>query len=206
MKILTAGRFGQAVASQLAAEFQAIEVHPLVEARGRVNEVVNGAEFVAVAAWRPYPDICLELDEACHERGIRWSMAEIHGETLTCGPLIVPGQGPCYHCYRRRYLSHHHAPDRERVIEDAYQRDDDLGPAGFVQPMVAIATGSIAAHARATDAGAGQMARVDIITASVLETEVIAVHECPRCRGGASDDTGSRFVDHLIPQVEGLMR
>lgn len=178
---------------------------PLVHEREVVRAVVRRASFVAVAAWRPYVAAFELIDELCFEVRRPWSLAEIHAQRLTCGPLVRPGDGACYHCYRRRWLSHHKAPERELVLEKAYAHEPTLGPPGFIGPLVEIAAQALAADASAGAAAAGRLRFVDVLSGAVLESGVIGVHACPRCRPTGAAAPGTRFVHELVPRFEALI-
>lgn len=201
MIVLTAGAFGTRVGERIAALRDA-RVHPLPHERAALEPLVADADFVAVAAWRPYVPTFLLIDELCFAAGVRWSLAEIHAERVGCGPLVWPGKGPCYQCYRRRWLSHHKAPDRELVLQRAYDTRPALGPAGFTAPMVEIAAQALVADSEADVSRAGHFRHVDLLTAAVLESRVIGIHECPRCRPMAEAPPGARFVRELVPEFE----
>jgi bacteriocin biosynthesis cyclodehydratase domain-containing protein len=200
--VLTAGEFGHAVGQRLAA------LQP-----GRPVRTAPLPGSAAVATWRPHVQACRWIDDACHAAndgaGLPWTLAELHGTRLTCGPVVVPGHGPCYHCYQRRWASHHPAPEREMVLERAYARDPELGPPGFITPLVAIAAAAIAEDLAedlaAPERTAGRLRLVDVISGAVQETAVLGIHACPRCGLKHAGPPGSRFINHLAPTVEELL-
>jgi hypothetical protein len=122
MLILTSGKFGAAVGARLVAT-HGVTTAELWTARADLDSLVRNTDFIGVAIWRPEIEACREIDTLCHYRGIRWSLAELHGSVLSCGPLVIPGHGACYHCYRQRELSHHKSLERERVLLAAYEND-----------------------------------------------------------------------------------
>lgn len=207
--ILTAGEFGRATGARLQ---QILEPYPcpvrlaaLPADEATARTWVDGASALAIAAWRPYPEVGNWIDDASHAARIPWSRAVLHGTRLTCGPLVVPGEGPCFHCYQRRWASHHPAPERELVIEHAYARDSGLGPAGFITPMVEIAAAALAEDLRASARSAGRVRLVDVISGAVQETAVLGIHACPRCGLPHDGPAGARFVEDLAPVIEELL-
>ena len=207
--VLTSGPFGQAVGQQvclrLQADGRAAEALALPLEQPSMAAVAARAAAIAVAVWRPYPQALRWLDDACFGQGVPWTLAELHGTRLTCGPVVVPGQGPCHHCYQRRWASHHPAPDRELVIERAYRHDPTLGPKGFVQPMVAIAASALVEDLHQPALRAGQVRLVDVLTGAVQETAVLGIHACPRCGVRHDGPPGSRFINQLAPAIEELL-
>lgn len=204
MIVMTAGRFGAQVGERLA-QLCGAEVVELSHDREQLRSLVQRASFIAVATWRPYVHSCSLIDELCFEARVPWSLAEVHSQRLTCGPLVRPGDGACYHCYRQRWLSHHKSPEREQVLEGAYRRDPELGPPGFIGPMVEIAAQALADDAAAGVPEAGRLRLVDVLSGAVLESGVIGIHECPRCRPHSYSRPGERFVNHLVPEIERML-
>jgi hypothetical protein len=49
------------------------------------------------------------------------------------------------------------------------------------------------------------MRLVDLLNGAVLESAVLGVHECRRCRPRGDAPVGERFVRALVPQLEGIL-
>jgi bacteriocin biosynthesis cyclodehydratase domain-containing protein len=206
MLILTEGRFGVAVADILKSQVDAT-VRRLTDALcGRRAEFLDRAMFVAVALWRPYHEECDALDTACWRAGVPWSSAYLTEDKLVSGPLTIPRHGPCYGCFRKRYLTHCRAPERELALFRAYANDPDLGPEGFVPAMAAIAASGLLSDARAPRTAAGRLRRVDLFTGAMIESAVVGVHQCERCGHQSKAQPGERFVRELVPAVQGLLQ
>jgi len=204
MLILTAGHFGRAVGQHLAAHHGA-RCADLAQACAQLPALLDGEDFVGVALWRPYPQLCREVDQACFARGVRWSMVESQGETLTCGPLVVPGQGACHHCYQRRTASFLRAPEREQALRAHFDAQPECGVPGYPQALVMIGAAALLEDA-AAGAPAARVRSVDVLTSSVRESEVIGIHRCPRCRPrDAGFDPTSRAAGALQPALEELL-
>lgn len=205
--VLTVGEFGHAVGRRLAALLPDRDVRTaaLPASAAQAAELVRSASALAVATWRPHAEACRWIDDAAHDAVVPWTLTELHGTRLTCGPVVAPGHGPCYHCYQRRWASHHPAPEREMVLERAYARDPALGLPGFITPLVHIAAASLAEDLAAPERLAGRLRLVDVVTAAVQETAVLGIHACPRCGLKHDGPPGSRFITHLAPAVEELL-
>jgi bacteriocin biosynthesis cyclodehydratase domain-containing protein len=163
---------------------------------------ILGAGFVAVAAWRRCPDACSLIDEACARAGIPWSSVLLDGSELVSGPVVVPGRGPCWSCYRRRLSAHTPAIERARHLDQAYAADPSLGPGGFLPAMVEAAAAGLLRDRLDGETAAGRVRIVDVLSGEVLETRVVRVHGCVRCgrsRGGA------RYVEALAPIVDEVL-
>lgn len=199
--MLTGGEFGAAVARRIAGT-RDITVCDLAAPFERIAELVEPHEFVAVATWRPYLSTCRSLDALCHRLGRPWSLVEISGSALICGPAIVPGSGAgCYHCFNARLDAHRRDGDRLRALRHAYANDPRLGPAGFTQSMVAIGAASLLEDAASRET-AGRFRQIDVLTGAVLESRLIALHDCSRCRPEPEGhDPTRRFVASLLPEL-----
>lgn len=202
MLILTGGRFGRAVAEILARERE-VTVFDLAALPEDLQQQIERHDHVAVATWRPYLQACKSIDEACHVAGKPWSVVEIIGSALVCGPSIVPGHGAgCYHCFVARSDARRREGDRLRALRTAYANDPQIGPAGYTPAMAAIAAAALLEDLRDRST-AGRFRRIDVLTGAVLESRVIALHDCPRCRPQpANYEPTRRFVEALVPELE----
>jgi len=207
MLILTAGEFGRDVGLRLVQTAGA-RMHELLDALPRLDALAAGHDFIGVALWRPYRAACERLDAWCHAAGMRWSLAQLAGTSIALGPLVVPGQrgGACFHCAQARMRAHRKGADRERVIEAAYACDDTLGIRGHLQAQVLIAAEALREDATAPACDAGRTRSVDALTGSVLESAVVALHDCPRCRPlPAGHDPTRRGVEAMVSALEGVL-
>ena len=206
MLILTEGRFGAAVAEIITPQVDATVRRLSDVVSYRLAEALSSATFVAVALWRPYDEECDLLDAACWRAGVPWSSAHLTEDKLVCGPLAIPRHGPCYGCFRRRYLTHHGAPERAQGVGRAYATNPDLGPEGFVPAIAWIAASGLLSDARAPRTAAGRVRLVDLFTGGMVETMVVGVHHCSRCGHRIKEGPGRRFVRQLVPAVQELLQ
>lgn len=204
MLIFTAGNLGRAIGDRLRQSHGA-GCFDLLESVTRLESLVKDEVFVGVATWRPYPGICRMIDEVCFMYGIRWSMVELHGDTLTCGPLVVPTKSACHDCFIRRTASHFNSPEWERTIRKFYDLNLEAGVMGYPNALVEIGASALVDDATNTSGG-GRVRTIDVVSSVVRESEVIGIHNCPRCRSRfAGFDPAERSVKHLIPHLEGLL-
>jgi bacteriocin biosynthesis cyclodehydratase domain-containing protein len=202
--VLHEGRFGEAVAGRIAERVGDVHAAPLTGSLGRLESLLAGAGFVAVPLWRRYAGECDLLDAACARFGVPWSGVVLEDASLVGGPIVSPGRGACYACYRRRWLAHSAVPEREQVIEQAYARDPSLGVPGFLPSVAAIAAAGLLLDRAEHEIAAGRIRRVDLLRCQVEETRTVRVHGCPRCSLG--DEPGRRYVSRLIPALKDLLR
>lgn len=203
--VLTEGSFGSAVAQVITERYDQVAVYSFRSVVDRLDQIASEADFIAVALWRQYDSECERLDQACFAAGVPWSAAYLFQDTLFCGPLVVPNAGPCFSCFRRRYLTHSVAPERELALLQSYRANPDLGPAGFVPSMVGLAAHSLIRDCEADASAAGQLRTVELTTGNVLATRVIAVHGCRRC-GIRPVAAGERTVHELAAKLKDILR
>lgn len=197
--VLTAGDFGAAVGEKLAQSLDAT-VMSLLAVKDQLDELVAQYDYIAVASWRPYKKLYSQIDTLCFEHNTRWSVADMSGQVLRCGPLVIPGQGACYQCFYSRDACHHTSAQRSSIVEGNLERREEMGLAGFIQPLVNIAASSLTEDAAAPDKQASRFRFVDMLASSVRESQVIGIHNCPRCRPKADDfDQSRRFIDGMLP-------
>jgi bacteriocin biosynthesis cyclodehydratase domain-containing protein len=205
MLIIMGGQFGEDVARRIARRREGVALRDINAPAEETYELVSGHELVLLAVWRPYIEFARGLGEACHVHGRSWSVAEMSGTTLTCGPLFVPGSGKgCYDCLLARVDARARGGDATRALRAAYAADPKLGPVGHTGPMAAVAAAGLI---EAAEGGAnGRFRKVDVLTGSVLETELIPRHDCPRCRPVPDGYIPtSRFVETMVPQLERIL-
>jgi bacteriocin biosynthesis cyclodehydratase domain-containing protein len=200
--VITAGRFGTAVAESLLGRIVDARVVTLAECRADFDEIVREATFVGAALWRPYQAACDALDAACARHGTPWSGAMLDGAALVTGPLIVPGAGPCYACYWKRRLTHAPRRERQAVIDAAFGADDNLGLSGFVPGSSALAAAALLLDMNQTSTAAGRLRRVDLLRGNVEETRVVRVHGCFRC---SQVTRGERYVARMVPELKSIL-
>jgi bacteriocin biosynthesis cyclodehydratase domain-containing protein len=196
LTLFSAGAFGAAVARQIAATAPAVKVLPLVAPNESLQTRVRGAAFVAVALWRRYPDELDRLDEACAQEGIPWSGVVLEGTKIRCGPVVKRGQGPCYACYRKRWLAHTALPEREEELDAVYAGNPDVGNGGFTTSSVRIAAAALLLDRAEVENAAGRVRWIDLLQCTVEEARAVRVHGCPRCSRQAAP--GERYVRELI--------
>lgn len=68
----------------------------------QLGDVIANADFVVLAADRPYPALASEIDDRAHESGTPWTAGIVNGLDGRIGPTVYPGETACYECFRRR--------------------------------------------------------------------------------------------------------
>jgi bacteriocin biosynthesis cyclodehydratase domain-containing protein len=197
--VLTAGRFGCAVAERIAATEPNATIKDLFVGLPHLDELVASTGFVALALWRRYPAIADAVDAACVRHRVPWSSATLEGKHLVIGPLVTPAKGPCYACYRRRWAAHLAQPEREFTLDAAYESDDTVGVPGFPPGTATVAAAGLALDRADVMIASGRVRMLDLVRCTFEETRVVRVHGCERC--GQVLPPGTRYVRHLLPAL-----
>ncbi|WP_157252764.1 TOMM precursor leader peptide-binding protein [Nonomuraea typhae] len=139
----------------------------------------DGHEAVVAAFWRPHPRECERADELSHATGVPWLPVIMDSGTITVGPFVRPGEGPCFRCYAERRVQHDKKWISTRALNAAYDADPAGGPAGYLphhaRMAAAVATTVLE---RAT---VGSVVAIVLRQLSVSSDRVIGRHGCDRC-------------------------
>jgi bacteriocin biosynthesis cyclodehydratase domain-containing protein len=63
---------------------------------------VASYDAVVLAASRPYPSACTQIDAACWSAKRPWIAGITVAHEFRVGPGVVPGRTPCFECFSRR--------------------------------------------------------------------------------------------------------
>ncbi len=184
------GPFGRAVAQAIRRELDDVVA---VEAAALGDEI-GRASCVSLVSWRWSDATALRLADAAHAAGIPFYPVHVDGRLMVLGPRFET-DGPCYRCFRSRYLAQAVGLERQQAFWKLYADDVRAGVPGFTPPMVRIA----AAAALGTFAATAPDSTVrwfDVLTGDLSAGEVASVHACPGPHHRAADG-GERFVTAL---------
>ncbi len=201
--IYHSGEFGIAVAERLAETFQPgerIDLSLSREAAASGFPHLAQHDFAVVVSGRPYDAAMRSIDDACAEARMPWTSVVMSGSNMMIAPRYEAGVS-CYHCLMARTDAHSHEGDRAMVLRAAYDRNPLIGPAGYIGPMRELAVAAI--NEAATGARRpGRFRQVDVVMGTIQESDLIALHDCRRCRPVPPDyDQSRRFVDRLVPEL-----
>ncbi|GAA4046916.1 TOMM precursor leader peptide-binding protein [Nonomuraea soli] len=172
-RVVAVGPFGHALAALLDDSVTGPVVHELAHPGPSVPPVT------VLAAWRPEPELCDELDRQAFESALPWLPVVVDHPHLVAGPLVVPPRGPCHRCYliRRR---RHDGDARLRDLTAARRRaDSGAGVAGHLPHHVRIAQALVQRLLTATEPG--EIHLVDMATLRLTTHTLLPAPECPRC-------------------------
>lgn len=69
-----------------------------------LRALVEGASLVVLCPDAFHPRDYAAVNEACLAAGVPWINRRVLGFEVTVGPLVLPGEGPCYTCFDLRLL------------------------------------------------------------------------------------------------------
>jgi bacteriocin biosynthesis cyclodehydratase domain-containing protein len=200
--LVTVGPFGQAVASALQ-EIVAAHVTPA----GKRNETTPAlwplARINVLVSWRPVPRLYQLCDAVSYAWKRPWFPVVLEDQMLRIGPVVVPGQGACHGCYEKRVLQHSARQALYRALNEHYEAHPESGPQGFLPAIAEIAALRAAQLIEQLESEpaseAGWLWQMDILTRRTLRSQVIGVHDCPRC--GLQRDLSTRSYAALREEL-----
>lgn len=136
-------------------------------------------------------DLMREWNRKCIASGTKFYPIVLEDEVASLGPLVVPGEGPCYECLVARQDSNLVDPARTRATEAHAFFGQEV--TGFVQPMARVAADLAAVDllkyfSRALPGGvAGRLIEADLMTPALRTRTVLKAPRCPVCSPAASE-------------------
>ncbi|HET7717943.1 MAG TPA: TOMM precursor leader peptide-binding protein [Bauldia sp.] len=130
-------------------------------------------------------DLMREWNRRCVATGTRFYPIVLEDEVASLGPLVVPGEGPCYECLVARADSNLAEPERARATEAHAFFGQDV--TGFVQPMARVAADLAAVDllkyfSRTLPGGvAGRLIEADLMTPALRTRTLLRAPRCPVC-------------------------
>jgi bacteriocin biosynthesis cyclodehydratase domain-containing protein len=141
-------------------------------------------------------DLMREWNRKCVASGTSFYPIVLEDEVASLGPLVVPGEGPCYECLVARQDSNRIDPARMRATEAHAFFGQEV--TGFVQPMARVAADLAAVDllkyfSRVLPGGiAGRMIEADLMAPSLRTRNVLKAPRCPVCSPGRTDSASSQ--------------
>jgi bacteriocin biosynthesis cyclodehydratase domain-containing protein len=190
------GPFGERVAELLARQYPAAVTS---DAAGLEGAFATAPGAVVVALWRPSPVLCEQADRLAFQNQVPWLAVTMEHPVIRIGPLVVPGAGPCFDCYRRRRIQHDTQGAATSALYAAYERDPSIGPAGYLPHHARLAAATAAQllartgllppgpdarsaeHRPPADPPVGQVVTLRLLRRGVSMSRVIGCHDCDRC-------------------------
>jgi bacteriocin biosynthesis cyclodehydratase domain-containing protein len=130
-------------------------------------------------------DLMRAWNRKCVDAETKFYPIVLEDEVATLGPLVIPGEGPCYECLVAREDANLADPERARATEAHAFFGQDV--TGFVQPMARVAADLAAVDllkyfSRVLPGGvAGRLIEADLMTPALRTRTVLRAPRCPVC-------------------------
>ncbi|MFI1470979.1 TOMM precursor leader peptide-binding protein [Streptomyces wuyuanensis] len=198
--VLAVGEFGTAVADRLRREHHDVEISSYRNGSLEMSAGWPEAELRILASWRETPMLAEILDARSADWGSPWFPVVAEHPRLRIGPLVVPGAGACYRCFRKRRAQHERDAAHIATLHEHYDAFPESGPGGFLPHHVDMATGIALDLLRRLEAGeserlAGTVRHWHLLEQHLSGGRVVGVHACDRCRPPQADPATSTWAD-----------
>ncbi|WP_338676497.1 TOMM precursor leader peptide-binding protein [Streptomyces sp. SCSIO 30461] len=194
--VLWAGAFGRSVADHLSAA--AGWGSSPADALGLRSAEWPHCALRVVAVWRHESALLTRIARLHTAWGTAWIPVVQEFPVIRVGPLVVPGEGPCYSCYLRRRAQHDQARAVSKALETSFRAGPENGVTGHTDAQAAIAAGVVAdllsRYRAGKDVVPGQVVFYNVLTRSLFTDTVIGVHGCPECGPPVDPDAGWRVL------------
>ncbi|WP_052757849.1 TOMM precursor leader peptide-binding protein [Streptomyces yangpuensis] len=198
--VLAVGGFGEAVADRLCRERADLEVSTDQAGSLELSASWPDAGLRVLASWREVPRLAEVLDARSADWGTPWFPVLAEHPRLRVGPLVVPGTGACYRCFRKRRAQHERDAAHVATLHAHYETSPGAGPGGFLPHHVDMAAGMALDVLRRFDTGdaegfAGTVRHWHLLEQHLSGGRVVALHGCTRCRRRREVPAESTWAD-----------
>lgn len=169
--------------------------------RQRLRALVSQHDLVITAFDRPMGAISAAVNQACLETGVAWAQVVSDSLLVIVGPLFLPGETGCFHCWESE-LTAHMTKAQRRDYERFEAERLHTGHGGYVgTPGTAdLAAGLLLSDIPFILSGSdsrlpGRYIAIDLPTQSMDLYEVHSRSRCPSCslsRGEPRTNAASR--------------
>jgi adenylyltransferase/sulfurtransferase len=153
-----------------------------------VLDAVQGSDFIICCADVGQSSIFYKVNRSCVQSGIPWTSATVSALEGVLGPTVVPGETPCYLCYKMRAVacsdnpedafSHLRFLDR-RKQDDSGRRENHVFGVGIMGSLVALEAFKVLTSMPA--AAAGRIVVFDFLELTTKKHVVLRKPWCPAC-------------------------
>ncbi len=166
-----------------------------------VARAVSGSHFVVCCVDAGLSSLLYQLNRVCHTNGIPWTSAAVSGFEGILGPTVLPGQTPCYLCYRMRAVACAESPEDEfayqrfldqRKQDDSGRRENLVFACGTMGHLLGLEVMKCLTGAAEPAVSAGVLA-IDFLTMAVTKHTVLQKPWCPVCFQKGDRGAGGRY-------------
>ncbi|MCY8857610.1 TOMM precursor leader peptide-binding protein [Bacillus atrophaeus] len=206
--IMSSGAFGEEVAEQFSKRYQNTAVTALPEPMYLLpSDRFPSARLHIFASWKSSSYISKQLDQLFFKWREPWLPITMDHPYVRIGPLVIPGEGPCFHCFESRSLQHSPVPQYVRKMDDYYHRHPDAGPKGYLRSFAGwsavFASTIIKSIDKDAPSSAGSIWQMNMLTRESFSSKTVGIHGCPRC--GLKRPEENRSVAQLSESLQSLL-
>jgi bacteriocin biosynthesis cyclodehydratase domain-containing protein len=203
--LISVGSFGKAVGGYLRLMRLDVLETVITSAKLASSDLWPASRVRVVAAWRPVPALCGQLDELSHSDRQPFVPLVLDSTLLQLGPVVVPNEGCCWHCWAKRNMQHMAAPAALSALWEHYDAHCEAGPLGYLEPFALMGAARVSDTIDALDSARavpGYIWQIDLLTRTITVGRAIGIDSCPRCGLGRFGPT--RGISDLKEQLKYL--
>lgn len=190
--VLSAGPFGRAVVRHLNSLRGDLTDTDVADNLVPLPSTWPAARIRALVAWRPVADLCALLNQFSYETQRPFVPVIQDLTAIRVGPIIMPGSGPCWHCWITRWRQHSGWVKERMALTQYYSSHPQDGPRGYLEPFAAMAAIRLDEVITALDAATavpGYVWQIDVLSGEITAGTVVGVHDCRWCGLGKPKET-----------------
>lgn len=153
-----------------------------------VKNLIEDCDLLIVCEDDPAVRVFETVNDACLQKKVRWLGVSLFGSQGVIGPMVVPGDTPCYRCYKLRERSN--APHLEEYVSfENYLRDNPdhnvkQGGLRLFENVVGSLAALEAVYALtglADPRSVASLLTVDLYNLEIESHPVLRLPRCPSC-------------------------
>lgn len=160
---------------------------PRADSREEFSRAIDG-DFVVVCEDEIAVRIYETANEICLQKRIKWLAVNLSRQQGVVGPMVIPGETPCYRCYKLREKSNATHLQEYEVFEEYLRNNPDHNVRqGSLRPFESI-LGSVAAlevvHALtqlSDPKSVGSLVVFDFTNLALEAHPILRLPRCPSC-------------------------
>ncbi|HEX2210081.1 MAG TPA: TOMM precursor leader peptide-binding protein, partial [Longimicrobium sp.] len=155
----------------------------------QVRSVVEGSTLAVLCPDDFHPRDYDAVNEACIAAGVTWINRRALGFDVTVGPMVIPGESPCYRCFELRSLGNLMDPaERMKLhahLDHAALESGALPVAAGVEILVTECLKRLSGIGPPSTVGS--VAFLSPTSVDVRRRPLLRIPRCPACGRGARD-------------------
>ena len=160
-----------------------------LESDADVAQAVRGSDFVACCVDAGQSSLIYKLNRVCLVEKLRWSSCSATAMEVIVGPTIVPGETPCFMCYKMRAVACADDPEADFAFQRLLDRrkQDDSGRRENLNVAAALASNLLGLEVVKLltrvmpSPTVGRLVVFDLVDLSIKKHVVLRKPWCPVC-------------------------